>query len=103
MKIIISTKVFAENIRFAVASRCETFRINPNSELLTFDCSNEISCVVHILGKNMVTRIYNFDTVKMFKILNILDILQEQPIVVEFNQFEDDGISVKLSGFEYWF
>jgi hypothetical protein len=100
MKTILSTKVFASTIRKAIELRCETFEFNPETKDLVFNDSPYVYMDVHILEKEGYCREqFTFDTIQMFKVLNFLNELEEQPIVVEFDQYEDDKLSINLSQF----
>ena len=100
MKVIVSTKVFALTIRKAIELRCETFEFNPETKDLVFNYDLYICMDCHISDKHRFGREqFTFDTIQMFKVLNFLNELQEQPIVVEFSQYEDDKLSIELTQF----
>lgn len=100
MKVIVSTKVFALTIKKAIELRCETFEFNPETKDLVFNDDPYIYMDCHIVDKIGYGREqFTFDAIQMFKVLNFLNELQEQPIVVEFNQYEDDKLSIELTQF----
>jgi len=102
MKIIISTKVFANVISAGITEKCKSFELNSDLQKLIFSSKNETK--INIVEKfGAYNETYTFDAIQMFKVLNALSELQEQPIVVEFDQVEDEILSIKLSQFEHWF
>lgn len=103
MKIVVSTKVFASTIKKAIGVRCEQFEYNPETKDLVFNDDPYLYIDTQIVEKNGIGREqFTFDTIQMFKVMNFVNELQEQPIVVDFDQYEDDKLTVKLSQFEYW-
>ena len=55
---------------------------------------------VHILKKEVYSREqFTFNAIQMFKVLNFLSQLEEQPIVVEFDQYDDEKLSINFSQF----
>lgn len=100
MKTVLSTKELARVIKKAIGLRCESFEYNPETKELVFNKENDLYLDVHHLQKEIYEHEkFTFDTIQMFKVLNFLKELEEQPIVVEFDQYEDDKISIELSQF----
>lgn len=100
MKVILSTKVLASTIKKAIALRCETFEYNPETKDLVFNDDPQVYIDIHIIDKEGIGREqFTFDTIQMFKFLTFVKELEEQPICVEFDQYEDDKLSIQLSQF----
>jgi len=100
MKTVLSTKEFSRVIKKAIELRCESFEFTRETGELTFSKEPEVYMDVHILEKfGCEHEKFTFDTIQMFKVLNFLIELEEQPIVVEFDQYEDDKLSIELSQF----
>lgn len=105
MKILISSKVLYNLLGKAISNKCDFFEINAATNEISFRHKQpRLRATVLIVGRiTNRTDSFTFDTIKMFKLSNVLREIQEQPIVVEFDTFDEDSLSIKLSQFEYWF
>jgi len=100
MKVILSTKVFAQTIKRAIESKCEYFEFNPETKDFVFNEDPYIYLDAHIVDKHGYNREqFTFDGFQMFNVLSFLNKLEEQPIVVEIDQYEDNKLSIRLSQF----
>ena len=100
MKTVVSTKEFSRIIKKSIANKCNHFLFKPSTNELIFSVVPEIIIELHNVKDvgNDIEK-YTFDTIQMFKVSNFLDELPHQPIVVEFDQYEDDKLTIELSQF----
>jgi hypothetical protein len=110
MKIVVSTKVLFCTIIKAIDVQCKSFSITPNinnfcnAKKLVFSTDPDISIDIYIMSEwAHRSETFTFDENQMSKVMKFVHQLQEQPIVVEFDQYEDDKLTIKLSQFEQWF
>lgn len=100
MKMIVSTKELTSVIKKAIALRCESFSYNPETKELVFSNDPELSIWLSTTKEpETEPQKFTFDTIQMFKVFTFLKELEEQPIVIKFNQYEDDKLSIELSQF----
>ena len=100
MKTVLSTKEFARVIKKAIDLKCETFEFKPSTNELIFSKIPEVCIELHNVKDvgNDIEK-YTFDSWQMYKVCKFITKLPEQPIVVEFDQYMDDKLSIELSQF----
>jgi len=100
MKIIISTKTFSEAINHAILNRCKNIGIFPYKNEIKFCCDvNDLVVHCNFINESECTYAYTFNPIQMHKVMSFLDLLQEQPVLVEFCQYTDTECSIDLTQF----
>jgi hypothetical protein len=98
MKIIISSKEFQNCLTKAIERRCEFISINCLKKEMKFTCNKDFSTDIHICNeRELQTFSYSFNPLKTFIILNFLNLLNEQPIVVEFDFITDSETDITIT------
>lgn len=104
MKIIVSTKAFANYTHKAILGNCKNICIFPHLKELRFPCKNEdYTLSIEGIKHETCTFAYTFNPIQMYRLMVFLEQLQEQPIVIEFDQYTDNDCSIKLTQFEHSF
>lgn len=97
MKFIVSSKCFLQAIKKAIELRINCFEYIYSEREFVFN--EDLKLSIHVLEGASHNSRYTFDFFKIFRLCKFLDELQEQPIVVEIDQYDDDNLSVELSQF----
>ncbi len=88
MKIIVSTISFAKDIRNAIDNKTTDFEIiGEKSEIVFSGKRTFYGMATPIVGHRKHNYKGKFDLVKWYQILCFIKQLEEQPIVIEFNEY----------------
>jgi hypothetical protein len=100
MKTIVSTKGLSRVIKDAIINHCTMMSVSFYDKQIRFTCPSRdffIECAVR--QERTTIDNYTFNPIKMYKLMEFLDLLPEQPILVEFKQITDDECDIKLTDF----
>jgi hypothetical protein len=99
MKIIISSKEFKNCLEKAVIKKCNYVNINCLDKEMVFVCSeNDFSTKVHIYNATELTNFaYPFNALKIFKVIQFLNMLKQQPVVVEFDLISCEEADITIT------
>ena len=98
MKIIISSKEFAKQLENAIKENCTSININSLQKRIIYNCNSTFSDIVHICNSNESSNFdYPFEPLKAFKIIQFLNMLNEQPIVVDIDFYSIEEIDIEIT------
>ena len=105
MVIIISTKYLASTIKQAILNNCKQFNLIPHTSEIVFSrLSGIVAEGIHVLERGLQkNETCTFNPIQMYKLMEFLEQLPEQPIVIDFSQYTDSECSIKLTQFEHRF
>lgn len=101
MKIIVSTESFPKIIKKAIDNESESFDVIGKEGKIIFYGIKKIETYIHpIVGDVECNYSNRFNTRQWYRVCEFLKLLQEQPIVIEFDNYNDDHADIKLTQFE---
>ena len=105
MKILISSRYLADNIRRAIEADSKTILlVIGNNQMIFESLTKKINLEVHVIEYTSNNGwMYPFKSIKMYQLMTFLESIPEQPIVVEFQDIIDNDFKIELSQFVYIF
>lgn len=98
MKIIISSKTLARIVRYAIKTRCASLEINAREGSITLRNQSVFKIYVNVAeSENQNMEVFFVEVSQMLKLLSLLRLLKEQPVVFEISQTSDTRSSIKLT------
>jgi hypothetical protein len=103
MKVLISTKAYPRFIDKALKNKITDFSINEEPYEIKFikDGVFESYYILPVLGDEQLLFKGKFNHLQWYKLSEFLKQLPEQPIVLEFQNYDEDEIRITLSQFHY--
>lgn len=98
MKIIISSKEFENCLVKAISKKCDYIDVDCLQKTITFKCEKDFSTDIHICNPRELQKFcYPFNTLKIFRVIQFLNMLNEQPVVVEFDFVSTEETDITIT------
>jgi len=99
MKIIVSTQALAMCIEAAILDNCKNIVITPYKKEIRFVCEHDnLELEIEVKNTSESIMAYTFNPIQMYKLMVFLNLLPEQPIVIDLYQ-RTNGVSIELTQF----
>jgi hypothetical protein len=103
MKIIVSTKAFSKCIEAAILDNCKNIAITPSKKEIRFVCEhNNLELEIELNPRECIIA-YTFNPIQMYKLMVFINLLLDQPIVIDFYQRTETEVSIELTQFVHKF